>query len=187
MDANSDPSNCGVCGNVCPTGTTCNGGSCSTPELIGFDDLPDQTQVPNGYDGLNWNTFYAVAGSDYSFANPNAYGADVVSPPNVAIAFDPVSPSGSITAFSTPQFDAISLYATTSYASATMILAGSLQGSTPSTVSMAVSNSQATFINLGFTNIDTLVITLADGMNTAGNLLPAFAIEDFSVNLHAAA
>jgi len=50
--------------------------------VITFDDLP-QFAVPNGYQGFNWNNFFAVAGDDPA-VNPSGYQAAVVSPHNVA-------------------------------------------------------------------------------------------------------
>lgn len=32
LDTESDPKNCGTCGNVCPDGVACQGGQCACPE-----------------------------------------------------------------------------------------------------------------------------------------------------------
>lgn len=54
---------------------------------ITFDDINTNggccTPIPNGYNGLNWNNFFALdaTASPYSM---EGYGAGLVSPPNVA-------------------------------------------------------------------------------------------------------
>jgi hypothetical protein len=43
VDLNSDSANCGFCGNVCPVGTTCQGGMCSAAITCGNCTLPNAT------------------------------------------------------------------------------------------------------------------------------------------------
>ncbi|PYJ61195.1 MAG: PEP-CTERM sorting domain-containing protein [Verrucomicrobia bacterium] len=50
--------------------------------VITFDDLPGFA-VPNGYQGFNWNGFFAIDG-DNPANNASGYHAGVVSPHNVA-------------------------------------------------------------------------------------------------------
>ena len=48
---------------------------------IGFDDLASGSAINNGYNGLDWNNFYALDGTNYS---NSGYQNGVVSPNNVA-------------------------------------------------------------------------------------------------------
>ena len=55
------------------------------PQVATFDDLPNNSTFPpvtNGYDGLSWSNFNAVAGITYPYSG---YAADMVSAPNVAL------------------------------------------------------------------------------------------------------
>ena len=57
----------------------------SQATLITFDDLSDNgngTQIPNGYQGLNWSNLYVL--NTQLFSTPSGYQNNTVSPPNVA-------------------------------------------------------------------------------------------------------
>jgi hypothetical protein len=54
--------------------------------LLTFDDLtppPGAMQIPNGYEGFQWNNFYVSNAATYS-GNPSGYLAGMISRPNVA-------------------------------------------------------------------------------------------------------
>lgn len=56
----------------------------SQATLITFDDLSDNgngTQIPNGYQGLNWSNLYVL--NTQLFSTPSGYQNNTVSPPNV--------------------------------------------------------------------------------------------------------
>jgi hypothetical protein len=74
----------------------------STTNLVTFDDLPDQTSIPNGYAQLNWSGFEVIT------AIGDGYTSGLISPPNVA--FNPYGYDASISS-STP-FNLISAYLT---------------------------------------------------------------------------
>ncbi len=51
-------------------------------QTLNFDSLPgDESAVPNGYGGFNWNNFYDV---NPVLIGPSGYQNGLVSPPNVA-------------------------------------------------------------------------------------------------------
>ncbi|MGA2543103.1 MAG: hypothetical protein ABSG78_16255, partial [Verrucomicrobiota bacterium] len=74
----------------------------STTNLVTFDDLPDQTSIPNGYAQLNWSGFEVIT------AIGDGYTSGLISPPNVA--FNPYGYDASIS--SSIPFNLISAYLT---------------------------------------------------------------------------
>jgi predicted peptidase len=83
------------------------------PALITFDDLPDATgsHIPNGYNGLNWQSFFHMDPVLRYGSDPNGYQAGMVSPKSVA--YDSGGSSASIT--NTVPFNFISAYLTAAW------------------------------------------------------------------------
>ena len=135
--------------------------------IITFDDLATPTldtygeidlgTIPNGYNGLNWGSFY-VATPVASF--PSGYNAGLVSPPNVA--FNSYGTPATIT--SSQPFNLISAYLTAAWMNNLQVeVQGKLAGALVYDKTCTLSATTPTLIPFNYIGVDEVDFTSSGG------------------------
>jgi hypothetical protein len=127
---------------------------------IGFDDLPSDQPIANGYNGLNWNNFYVYdAVNDPDSLSPSGYNVAVISPNNVAF-----NGFGTTAVFSNSLFDLNSAYLTAVWRDNLQVeVIGSLLSVPVYDNIYTLSATSPTLINFNYLGIDTVQFSIFSG------------------------
>jgi len=153
--------------------------------LITFDDLPDvggNIPIPDGYQGFNWNNFFALNAVNYGL-NPSGYLNGLVSPNNVAFnGFG--NPAAVIVSALSGTFDFNSVYLTGVWNDGLNItVEGYLGGVLQNTQTVVVDTTAPTQFTFNYLGIDELVFTSFGGTNVGfGGEGTQFAMDNLEVN-----
>jgi len=119
---------------------------------------PYQTPIANGYGGLNWSNFYALAPD---LTNNNGYVNGIVSGDQVAFNY-----YGNPAAVSSSQFDFNGVYLTAAWRNGLNItVSGSLNGTLLYSRTITVNTSSPTWFAFNFNGIDSLSFSSYGGTN----------------------
>lgn len=132
--------------------------------IINFDDLNtggSYTLIPNGYQGFNWNNFYAIS---QSYSPQSGYGKGTASAPNVAFngfgdpaSFSPVSGT----------FDFNSAYLTAAWSDGLNILVeGFLGGVNTYSQTVVVNTTSPTKFTFNYLGVETVRFTSFGGTDS---------------------
>jgi uncharacterized protein YhjY with autotransporter beta-barrel domain len=131
-------------------------------EIINFDNLANNTQIANGYEGLNWDDIYVATGS--TFPSNEGYNTGVVSTPNDAYqGFGGLGTISNNTAFSVR-----SVYVTSADPTNTVIFQGFSGATLVYNLTFNVNATAPTLETLNFANITSITFN-AQGF--AGNIV----------------
>jgi len=130
--------------------------------VLTFDDLAgDESTVPDGYGGLDWNSQSAVGSFDaahYGYQN-TGYGAGTVSGSNVIFNYGGASPVG-ITSVNGGKFNYVGAYFTAAWQNETVSFTGLLNGAAvEQSGTYNITTTSALFIELDWRGINELVIS----------------------------
>jgi hypothetical protein len=131
--------------------------------VITFDDLPNSAggaNVPNGYQGLNWNNFGYLNGRSNNY-NPSGYPYSVISPNNVSFNW-----SGTQASISSPllPFDFDSAYLTAAWCDALHVqVLGYVGGVQTYSNIYTLSATNPTLINFNYRGVDIIVFNSSGG------------------------
>ena len=144
--------------------------------VIGFDDI--NGDVPDGYQGLQWDNMYVLAGNDNA---GTGYQSGMVSSPNVAYngSADPAAASDG-------QFSLCSAWFTAAWNTGLEVtVEGWLDGSQEYTRTVVVDNTGATQFFYDFIGIDELRFTSAGGVDAGddGGSGEHFALDDMDIEI----
>jgi hypothetical protein len=127
--------------------------------VIGFDDLPgDESLVANGYQGFNWDNIATLAAS----ALPGSgYEAGTVSGANSAFNYN----GGTATISKAGTFDFVGAFFTSAWFDQELAFEGLRDGQLvySTDVSFLIDTTTPQWVQLGWNNIDTLVIYNSSG------------------------
>lgn len=154
----------------------------SVAGTLNFDSgVANETPIPNGYGGLNWDNFYALDAVNY-YLNPSGYLAGMVSPDFVAFnAYaDPA-------AFSSPiPFNFISAYLTGAWNDGLNIQVQGFLGATLMYDQTVVVNATGpTLFNFNYLGVDRVYFQSSDGTPHDGYSGSGghFAMDNLTVNI----
>lgn len=92
VDTRTDPANCGTCGNVCPTGTSCSSSSCvSSSCSIATSTDPAPVLPPACLPRCSSSTYSTFSGCTTAACQTSALAADTTPPTSLATAAGTVS------------------------------------------------------------------------------------------------
>jgi len=159
-------------------------GTTARATLVTFDDLTrNDSPIPNGYGGLNWNNFYVLDGVNYS-GNPSGYQNGVVSPNNVAYnGFG--NPADALSVDSVTPFTFNSAYLTAAWRDGLQVtITGYLLGVQEDQTTVTVNTSGPSLITLNWTGIDDLNFNSFGGVphGYSGGNGTQFAMDNFLYN-----
>lgn len=165
------------------------GAAAASATTITFDDLPSagqDTQIMNGYAGLNWSNFYALDTSTFK-VQPSGYGYGIVSGTNVAYnAYgDPatVSSPGADQTFSVQDG-----YFTGAWHNGLQITATAVFADTTSTsLTFTVDSTAPTHQYFNWDNVQSLTFTSTGGTSAGyiaeGSQATHFALDNLTVSV----
>lgn len=152
--------------------------SAAKAQLLTFDSLPgNQTPVPAGYGGLNWNNFDYL---DSSTMIASGYVNGTVSPSRVA--YNAFGTQASVTSAST--FDLTSLYLTAAWNDGLSVtIDGYLSGSLLYTNTFVVNTSGPTFELLNYLGVDEVRFVSSGGVSHGfGGSGTHFVLDNVALN-----
>jgi hypothetical protein len=145
---------------------------------INFDDIPENP-IANGYQGFNWDNFYALNAVTFGI-QPSGYRNGMVSPVNVA--FNPFGSPASVS--SSNPFTFNSVFLTGAWNDNLTIQVQGFLGTTEQYNQTVVASAfSPTLFTFDFTGIDKVTFTSSGGTNAGfGRVGTQFAMDNLRVN-----